>query len=453
MNALSTSVLACLIVVVLLTPRRWALLGMAASTLYIIQGNGVEVLGFHLFPVRFLEIAGFARVMARREFSFSKLNGIDHAFIVLYSFTTVVFMLRSTEGQAYQIGLAVDAFLCYFTIRGLGGRIRDLRWFLHAFVIVCVPYLALLLIESKIGHSPFAIINTALGPDILRGDRVRCIGSFRHPSLLGSLGASFLPLYIGLSFSKSKRLYSITGVVFCMAIVGFSNSGGPLAFAAFGVLGWALWVLRDKMRLIRLVGLAAIIATALLMKAPIWYLPTHFSFGGDAWHRSYLIEVAMHHFGEWWLWGMPLSKTTNWFAYALAINGDADITNQFISFGLSSGLMAVVLFIWLLIRAFRSLGRELAAVRLASVRPSETEFILWGLGVMLAGHVANFTAITYFDQFYLIWFMQLAFISNLTHGYGYAHIPSVSIATPVAACRRFLRQHAPARLRRCRQAR
>ncbi len=49
----------------------------------------------------------------------------------------------------------------------------------------------------------------------------------------------------------------------------------------------------------------------------------------------------------------------------------------------------------------------MALVRQVSPEPCEVEFLLWGLGVMLLGHIANWIGITYFDQFYLIWFINL----------------------------------------------
>ena len=426
MNGLSASILIVLITVVLAAPQRWALLGMATGALYLTQWAVVNIAGFNMFPMRFLEMAGFIRVMARREFSFSSLDEIDSRFLLFYSYITIVCLLRSNDGQAYQIGLAVDATLCYFTFRGLVGGMDDFRWFSRSFVILLVPYVALLFIEMHTAHNPFVSLGGGFSETWFREGRVRCFGSFRGPSLLGSLGASFLPLYIGLCFSKSDRPHAIAGIILCSGIVWFSNSGGPMGFVAFEVLGWLLWPWRARMRLVRRLIVVSTIALALVMKAPIWYLPTHFSFGGDAWHRSYLIDVSMQHLREWWFCGMPMDKTANWFATGLGTADQADITNQFISFGLNAGLMAIVLFISLLVSAFRILGKKLAEIRLITKRPSEAEYLLWGLGVILVGHIANFLSITYFDQFYVIWFMQLAFIPTLARGYECASVPIVS---------------------------
>ncbi|HYA40448.1 MAG TPA: hypothetical protein VEF34_04055 [Syntrophobacteraceae bacterium] len=416
MNAISASILVVLIGVVLLAPRRWALLGMAAGVLYLTQYTSVRVFGFNMFPTRFLEMAGIIRVVARREFRISSLNDLDGLFLLFYSYMTVVFLLRSNEGQAYQIGIFVDAAFCYFTFRGLAKDMDDFRWFLRAFVVLLVPYVCFLFVEMRTDHNPFSVLAGSTIAEDFREGRARCVGSFRHPSLTGTLGASFLPLYIGLSFSRHKRAYAIFGIILSLATVWFSNSGGPLSFTVTAIACWLLWSLRDRMRMVRRWGLAGLVALALIMKAPIWYLPTHFSFGGDAWHRSYLMEVAVHHISEWWLCGMAGSGTSDWLPYTLA-DDTADITNQFIAFGLAAGLMAIALFVWVLVRAFKSLGIKLAAVRMSSIKPSESEYLLWGLGAMLAGHILNFFAICYFDQFSVIWFMQLAAIASVTQGF------------------------------------
>lgn len=129
MNPIGVSILLFLIFVVLITPRRWALVGMMAGVLYLSQAQQVDVLGFNLYAIRFLELAGFIRVMSRKEFSFAGLNKIDRILLFFYCYVAIVYSLRSSEGQINVIGLSVDAFLCYFTFRGLIIDLDDFRWF------------------------------------------------------------------------------------------------------------------------------------------------------------------------------------------------------------------------------------------------------------------------------------------------------------------------------------
>jgi hypothetical protein len=226
-------------------------------------------------------------------------------------------------------------------------------------------------------------------------------------------------MFIGMVFCKEDRARAVTGIVFCLIIVWASNSGGPISGVAFGGLAWLCWVLRMKMRTVRRGIVALIVLAAIFMKAPVWYLVSHVSdvTGGDGWHRAYLMDVSFQNLGKWWLAGIPITDTADWFPYTLAITNGADITNEFVSFGITSGLGALALFIVLLTRAFRALGKALEAVRAAAPQPAEAEFFLWGLGCMLAAHIINWLGITYFDQTYVFWFAQLAAISTLSDWY------------------------------------
>jgi hypothetical protein len=416
-NPAGALILITLILVVFFTPRLVALLGMMAGVLYLTQTQQVEIMGFNLFAIRFLELAGFIRVISRKEFSFSQLNKVDRALLLFYFFLSIVYSLRATEDLAGVIGLSVDAFLCYFTFRGLIVDMEDLRWFLKAFLILLVPFAALVLVESLTRHNMFSFIGGGMG-GWMRGDRFRAVGTFRNPDLLGALGASFLPLYIGLACAKPERKLAGLGVGSCLVVVYASNSGGPIGATMMGLAGWVLWKKRMHMRIFRRCLVGGLLLLALVMKAPIWYLLDRASqiTGGDGYNRAYLLDVSFQNLDKWWFAGMPITETVNWFPYSHPLTGGADITNQFISFGLTAGLGAIILVILLLKRAFSIVGRALAAVRSQTETPSPDEFLLWGLGVLVVTHIITWLGITYYDQFYMVWFMQLAAISSVTDG-------------------------------------
>lgn len=399
--------------VVLFGTRRAALLGMMAGVLYLTQGQQFTVLGFNLYAVRFLELAGFIRVLARHEVSFGKLNGVDRALLWTYGYTAIIYAIRSDEANALLAATATDAYLCYFTFRGLLANIDEFREFLNSFVVLLVPYVILIVIERIRQSNPFAFMG-GVENNWLRDGKMRCEASFRHPSLLGGFGATLLPLYLGLFFGKERRGYAALGIVMSIAMVWASNSGGPKVTAIVALLAWACWMVRGKMRVVRwgiIIGMGLL---ALVMEAPVWYFPTHFDSltGGDAWHRAFLIDTSFRHIGSWWLAGMPVSETHSWFAHVLG-TGAADITNQFIFFGISAGLGALGLFIFLLIRAFTHIGKALQVVRDSHNDPG-SELLLWGMGAMMAAHIANWWGISYWDQMYVVWFMHLAAISAIS---------------------------------------
>jgi transcription antitermination factor NusG len=315
-----------------------------------------------------------------------------------------------------QIGAAIDAYLCYFSFRGLAGGVENFRWFLRKFLLLLVPYVVLILYESVFQHNLFQSMGGFFSEEWVRDGRTRCQGSFRNASLLGSIFASFLPLYLGLWFSKIDRKMSVLGIGLCLLIVWSSNSGGPASAVAVAMLGWAFWKLRTKMKFVRRSAVAGFIAMAVIMNAPVWYIIAKVSSvtGGAGWHRAHLLDMAFQHLDRWWLSGMPMTDTADWFPYVLSITGGADITNQFLAFGISAGLLASLLFCAMLIQAYKKIGQSLAIVRSRNDGRDVTEPILWGLGVMLTVHCTNWLGITYFDQSYVIWYFDLAVINNLT---------------------------------------
>lgn len=413
MNAFALTILAVLCFSVVCLPRRPALLAMLVGTLFLGQGLGFELGGLTLFPSRILGLLGCIRVLLRKEFTFSPLPDFDRLVLVLYAYVAVVHSLGQ-DGRMVIVARSVDALFYYVVFRGLVRNLQEVRELLSAFVFLLIPYAALLAVESVTGNNPFAIVGGGFAYWV-RDGATRCFGSFRHPSILGSLGATFFPLYVGLAWEQAGRKWTLLGAALCVLIVIFSNSGGPLSVLAVGVAGWCAWRLRHEMQAVRRCIVAAVILLALVMKAPIWYLIARVGSltGGSGYHRARLMEVAFRDLDKWWFVGMPIEETRDWFPYRLLATGGADITNQFVGLGVTAGLGAVVLAILLYVKAFRALGRALSAVRESEPQGGLNEKFVWGIGVMFLVHLANAFNITYFDQFATIWFLHLAMIASL----------------------------------------
>jgi hypothetical protein len=419
-NALGSSILFVAVVTVLFAPKRWALMGMMAGILYLTQAQRVDVAGFNFYAVRFVELAGFFRVLIRKELSFSELTRIDLILGLLYFYTVSVYLMRPGENPAYVIGLAVDAILSYFAFRGLITDAEGLRWFLRALIILLAPFAALVLIETFTSQNPFSVLGaenrTAYGDMWFRDGRLRALASFGHSSLMGTIGGSFLPLYIGLWFNRKDRPFALISIGLCTAIVWASNSGGPLTCVAVTMLGWILWTIRTKMRWVRRSLVGTIVLLGIIMKAPIWYLLTRIGniAGGDSFHRAVLLDVAFQNLDKWWLAGMRTLDTASWLPYTNSSTGAVDMTNHFLVLGITAGLGSMFLFVVLLTLEFKNLGRALAIIRSGGHTENNLEYLYWGLGVMLGVHVVNLFGITYWDQSNVVWFMHLAAIASLT---------------------------------------
>ncbi|NNC87724.1 MAG: hypothetical protein HKN82_04600 [Akkermansiaceae bacterium] len=415
MEALSFSILALLAVWVVFASRLMAALGMVAGVLFLTQGHSIDIAGSNLFPARILTYVCFLRVMFRGEFSTRALTRMDWAMVVLFSYATLMQALRGDGSVAGLAARLMDAMFGYFAFRGLLREPDELRWFLHRLLLLLGPYLLLLCVESFTHNNLFSIVG-GTSEVTLRDGHPRCYGSFRHPSLMGSLGAVFLPLFAALLWNPAWRRHGVTGLFLCLGIVGFSNSGSPVSAVLIGIIGWAMWPMRRNMRAFRWGFAGFVVLMDFLMKAPVYYLLAKFSAitGGSGWHRSYLIDVSLRHISQWWLTGMSLEDTKHWFAYMLEATGGADITNQYIAFGLAGGVLAIGLFIYLLYCAYSMLGRAMLVAQTEDSPDQFEERLVWGLGVALTVHAFNWMAITYFDQFQLIWLFQAAVICSVS---------------------------------------
>jgi hypothetical protein len=430
MNALGATTAIVLVAVILFGSRRAALFALAAGILYLTQQQGVTIGGFNLYAFRILEIAGLARLLVRRERLTGSWTSLDKLVVALYGYTVVVYLIRSNEGgYAYQIGTAVDAFLCYFLFRILAPSVEDYKWLLRSMAWLLVPYVPLLVYETMTFENPFAVIGGVelikAGELWLRGGRLRATGSFGHPSLMGTFGGAFLPLYVSLYFAGERRLSVVAGIVACLVIVWASNSGGPAVCVVAAMFGWVLWPFRRHMTAVRVAIVVVLMALTAAMNAPIWYILARISSitGGDGFHRSALLDVAFQNLDQWWLAGMPVLATARWLPYTNTSTGAVDMTNNFLVFGIAAGLGAVLLLVALVTKAFGSLGSAMAALRERSADSPE-ERILWGLGVMVGVHLFNWFGITYWDQSNAVWFLHLALVSSLASSVTRTAIPN-----------------------------
>jgi hypothetical protein len=420
MNALGASITAVLAAVVLFGSKRAALLALVAGILYLTQQQALNVAGFNLYAFRLLEIVGLARLLFRGERPTGQLTAIDKLVVSLYGYTVLVYLVRSDEGgQAFQIGTAVDAFLCYFLFRTLISTVADYRWLMQSLSVLLIPYVPLVVSESITHQNPFAEIG---GVELIRaGDlwiregRLRATGTFGHPSLMGTFGGVFLPLYVSLFLSGERRLLIAAGVLSCMALVWASNSGAPATCVFVATVGWMLWPLRRHMNVVRISVAALLILLAAVMKAPIWYLLARVSdiTGGGGFHRAVLMDVAFQNIDQWWLAGMPVLATSHWLPYTNTQTGAVDMTNHFLVFGIAAGAGAVLILVAMLSKAFGDIGRAMAHVRESSPQSPE-ERIFWGIGVMMSVHLFNWFSISYWDQSNVVWFFHLALVGSLT---------------------------------------
>jgi hypothetical protein len=388
-------------------PRRLALLPIILTACYMTFGQQIVAGGLHFTILRVLVLVGCVRVVVRGEFHRLTWLRLDTMMIawVLAGLVTYTILWGSSEALVNRLGLTYDALGLYFIFRFLLRDLNDVKRVGQLFAAALIPLALAMGVEKLTGRDPFCVFGGVPEVTEVREGVLRCQGPFAHPILAGAFGAACMPLFVGIWLQgKAHRWLASAGAICGMLITLFAGSSGPVATLAAGILGCALWPLRNSMKLVRWGIVALLIVLQVVMKAPVWFVFARFSIfsGSTGWHRSNLIDQTIVHFADWWLLGTK--ETFSWGVWG------GDITNQFILQGVRGGLVTMILFICIVVISFSAIGRAVRAMRGKSRR---TELLLWTLGAAIFAHVISFMSVSYFDQNIVSWYLLLAIIATV----------------------------------------
>jgi hypothetical protein len=179
------------------------------------------------------------------------------------------------------------------------------------------------------------------------------------------------------------------------------HSSTVLGCYAAGIFGLCLWPIRKQMRVVRYGLVVTVIGLHLVMHGPVWSLLEHIDLTGssESFHRYQLVDTFIKHFGDWWLLGTKDNGSWGWEM--------ADTSNQYVTYGISGGLLTFVLFITIISKC---LGRLGATRKLVEGNRSD-EWIRWCLGASMFAHLVVFIGIDYFDQMAFAWIALIVMIS------------------------------------------
>ncbi|WP_031430527.1 O-antigen ligase family protein [Methylomicrobium agile] len=417
LNPLALGLLLTLASLIWVLPRRQAFSPVLIMIGLMPMGQQIVVMGLHFHLFRILLLCGLLRVVARGEFARLNWTGIDRLFVGWIGATVVMGSLSkpSTQLLINRLGDAYNALGCYFFARCVLAEFDDVVASVRALAYITLPIAAFMLVENRTSHNLLAVFGGVSEITAMRDGHLRCQGAFRHPILAGVFGATQFPLFAALWwYDRRSRKLAALAMVSSLAIIGTAHSsGGLLAFLSC-LAGLALWRFRKAMPWLRWGSLAAIIGLAMVMKAPVWYLLARMSeiTGGTGWHRAWLIDQAIGHFDEWWLFGTTF--TAHWGPAGEVTPADPnmmDITNHYIMEGVKGGILKLGLFLAIIVACFRALGRRLGAF--PAVSPDQ--FLVWAMGVSFFAHCLSFISANYFDQTVLVWFWLEGAIVCVAH--------------------------------------
>lgn len=401
-----------LIVIALLfvVPRKYMIVPFAIGIFLIPLGQQVYAVGVHWLAGRIIVLAGMLRVAIVSSRSKDGLlrggfNSMDRAFFACILCEALAFVLLYLNGSAlvYQFGFLIDYLGAYLVVRTAIQDEADIYRTVKTLSFISVV-LALAMVREQITlENIFGLLGgTALAPAIREG-KVRSQGVFQHALTAGTFGATMVPLYLMLWKNAKARVAAAIGLAACTVMTICSNSSTPLLAWVSGVAAIFLWPLRGRMRVLRQALATTLVLLHLVMKAPVWFLIARVDLtgGSSGYHRAELVDQFIRHFSEWWLIGTNNAANWGWDLW--------DQQNQFVNVGETGGLLALILFIAMIKRAYARLG----TLRRAHENTSR-EWQMWFLGAALFSNLVSFFGVNYFDQLKVAWFILLAIVIAAT---------------------------------------
>jgi hypothetical protein len=399
-----------LLVLAILLPRKYIIAPIMICVCYMNSSPGLIIGPAHLPPIRMLILLSLIRETIRGQIK-PRWNKLDQAFFFYSVWIALAYYLREQTFVAFNflIGTAIDVTGGYTLARICISTQEDILFYLKTYAFIMIPFAVEMLIEQSKHFCIFSYVGAPV-TSYIRNGRYRAYGTF-SPIISGTFGAigAILTIPLAIISSKSKVTYFIA--VFAGVVITFAGAtSGAIMTLFYGLIALGCWYIRFQMKYIRIAAVFMIIILSLFMKAPIWYLIAKISdvLGGTGYHRAKIIDQAIRYFGEWWLCG--ISKTGYWMPYELG-DGNADITNQFLMQGVNGGIVPMILYILIVVRAFKFIG---IGMKNAQVLSNKEQLIIWGLGCTLFGHVATFFNVSYYNGFRVLFNIHLAVICLLS---------------------------------------
>jgi hypothetical protein len=410
MNELAVALLVVAGGMLLVLPRRLAPIPLLVGTCYMTLAQGIEVGPFSFPFFRLVVLIGLVRVALRGERPFGGFNRLDGTMVLFAAVALLTSAFhQDPHGQfVFCLGLIFNTSGIYFLLRALVHSTDDVIALSRTTAFLLLPVAAEMLLEVLTERNYFAVLGGVPEVPEIREGRLRAQGPFAHSILAGTVGAAVFPVMAGLW--QRQRVAAIVGALSTLTMVVTSSSSGPMASMIVAVMALAMWKRRHAMRSVRWLAVVGYVVLDLVMKAPPYFLLARIDLAGGStgWHRAELIDSALRHLDEWWLWGTDYTR--HWMPSGVSWSPDhTDITNHYLQMGVIGGLPLMLAFIMKLVNGFSFVGQIVRRTELAHA----DRLTMWTLGAALFAHVATSISVSYFDQSILFIYLNLAMIGSM----------------------------------------
>jgi hypothetical protein len=306
----------------------------------------------------------------------------------------------------------MDTLLVYFAARLAITDKREFLSFAAVASVIFVPLAILGAVESATHRLIFYHLTQfrAWRASIIEGPitgegrwgLTRAMGPFSHPIMFGSAFATFLPLSWVLRHRVGvwKVLaYVVSGTI----VLGALSSMSSCSWMMLGAVLFCLFMEKYP-RWVKPLLKASIALTLFVEVASNRHFYHVFGeainvLGGDWWQRVLLVDLAIADFGKWCWYGTG-GHDPMWFDPRGA--SFTDLNNEFLTVGVESGLVGLILFCVVLVQVFRGLVRGYRRTNDKTLRS-----IYWALGSALVGTIIVWQGVSYFGQPLMLFYCVL----------------------------------------------
>jgi hypothetical protein len=403
------------VIYILVAPRKYVIVSTILMTFLVPFGQVVVLGGIHFTVYRIVIIFALVRSLMKRDLSPEEpriaggLNTVDHIFIFMAIASFVTFSLQWMDSQALvkELGTLLDVLGGYLVVRSFIRDREDVERSIKMLGYVAI-ILAVCMINEQLTHEN--IFGRLGGVDTMvamREGKARSTAVFEVYLTAGVFGATLLPLFIWLWSESKHKVLAGCSILGATAMTITSNSSTPLLAYVAGIAGLCFWPFRQRMRVFRLGLVISLVVLHLIMKAPVWALVSRVDLTGSSsgYHRYMLLDGCIRHFSDWWLIGFKNYNDWGWDMW--------DLSNQYVAYALTGGLITLVAFILVISRSFGRLGN---ARKIADTE-GRSEWYVWCFGAALVAHVVAYFGIGYFDQMQFAWYILLGLIAVVTGEY------------------------------------
>lgn len=400
---------------IFLLPRRHVIVPLLSAGVLIPLDQVLVVGPFHFQMLRVLVGISWIRAVTSAVGSGypllgTRLNTLDKLVLLFAAFDAVDYIILwqfSPQAFINRLGAVYMVLGIYFLFRVVIRTEEDIILALKVLAYVSAVVALIMMVEHASGQNPYGYLGGSRAWTrealMVRAEKLRAMGPFQHPILAGSFGGISLPLFIGL-WLRRRRFCAVVGMLSATIIVLASASSTPIMAYVCGLFAIALWPFRNRMRAMRWSVAICLLGLHLAMKAPVWALIQKVDLvgGSSSFHRYYLLDQFIRRFWDWWLLG--IKDTQSWGADMW------DHANQYVAVGTTSGVVPLILFLGIIVCAFRRLGEA----RKRHANDKRRSLFVWALSAALFANVIAFFGISYVDQTILVWWGLLAMIQIVT---------------------------------------